>query len=85
MEVALYDINEQAEVNEEEEKDERKRRREEDVPPESSSWLCEENGCGFVGQTTAGLVNHVCQRHGRMVGLMKTCRFGRGYLGVKTF
>ena len=49
-------------MNEEGKKDERKRRREEDVPPESSSWLGEENGCGFVGQTGAGLVNHVRQR-----------------------
>ena len=75
MEVALHDINEQAEVNEEEKKDERKRRREEDVPPGSSSWVCEEDGCEFVGQTRANLVNHVCQRHGWMVGLKETCPF----------
>ena len=33
------------------------------------------NGCGFVGQSKAGLVNHMCQRHGRMVEVMKTCPF----------
>ena len=34
-----------------------------------------EAGCGFIGQTKAGLVNHVRQRHGRMARMMGICPF----------
>ena len=61
---ALGKINKHTEVREKERKDERKQRREGNVPPESTSWLCEEAGCTFIGQSRAGLVNHVCQIHG---------------------
>ena len=72
---ALMDINEHMEVLEEEKKDERKRRREEGMPLKSVDLKCQETGCVFVGQTKAGLVNHVRQRHGRMSGAMEKCCF----------
>ena len=32
-------------------------------------------GCGFVGLSKAGLVNHVRQRHGRLARLKEKCLF----------
>ena len=53
----------------------KKERREEGVTSESLALICEEARCGFVGQTRAGLVNHVRQRHGRMARVMESCPF----------
>ena len=38
--------------------------------PESLALKCEA-GCGFVGQTKAGVVNHIRQKHGRMGRVMR--------------
>ena len=62
---ALTDLNNCMERQEKERKDVRKKRSEEGVLVESSTLKCKEADCGFVGQTRAGLVNHVWQRHGR--------------------
>ena len=72
-------------VEEEERKNERKHRREKSVPPVSSLWQCDEVGHVFVGQTKAGLVNHVRQIHGWMAEMNELClRCGRmiRYKGV---
>ena len=53
-------------------------RRENGVLSASLALKCEETGCGFVGQTMAGLVNHIRQRHGRMAGVIKICLFCKG-------
>ena len=63
---AVTDLNEHKEADEKEKKDERKKRREESTQPAALDLKCEEPGCDFVGQTKAGLVNHIRQRHGSM-------------------
>ena len=55
--------------------DERKKRKEEDTQPAASDLKCTEPGCDFVGQTKAGLVNHVRQRHGSMTMVVLHCPF----------
>ena len=64
---AAEDLNHSLEENEARKKDERKIRREGgDLPVQSQlslSLTCPEPGCNFVGQTTAGLINHTRQRH----------------------
>ena len=75
---ALSDLNACMERQEKERKDVRKKRREEGVLSESSVLKCEEVGCSFVGQTKAGLVNHVRQRHGRMSRVLEECPFCGG-------
>ena len=54
-------LNDQLEASEKERKDEQKMRREEGIQLASSELRCEEPGCVFSGQTTAGLVNHTRQ------------------------
>ena len=71
MMVALTDLNDHIERQEKERKDVRKKRR--GVLSESLALKCEETGCGFVGQSRSGLVNHVRQRHGRMARVMEKC------------
>ena len=60
--------------------DERKLRREGGCPPvlSCSSLTCPEPGCGFVGQTKAGLVNHSRQRHGSGAQVRLPCPHCRG-------
>ena len=67
---AASELNCLLEEDEERKKAERKLRREEcgsltqSLPSQTPSALaCSEPGCSFVGQTKAGLVNHVRQRH----------------------
>ena len=67
---ALADLNRHMKRQEKESKNARKMRREDSVLSESWAVKCEEAGCGFVGQTKSGLVNHVRRRHGRMDGVM---------------
>ena len=45
------------------------------VSLKSMGLKCQEVGCVFLGQSKAGLVNHVWQRHGRMAGVMEKCCF----------
>ena len=71
---AATNLNEHKEAHEKE-KDERKKRREEGTQPAAQDWKCEEPGCDFVGQTKAGLVNHVRQRHGSMAMVVLQCPF----------
>ena len=72
---ALADLNNHMERQEKESKDARKIRREDGVLSESMVLKCEETGCGFGWQTKAGLMNHVRQRHGRMVRVMEIGSF----------
>ena len=58
---ALSDVNECMATQEKERKDVMKKRREEAVQSESLALKCEMTGCGFVGLSRAGLVNHVHQ------------------------
>ena len=47
-------------------KDKLKQRREADNQEQTlNDWRCSEQGCCFVGNTKAGLVNHVRQIHSR--------------------
>ena len=72
---AASDFNDHKEAHEKERKDERKKRREEGTQPAALDWKCDEPGCVFVGQTKAGLVNHVRQRHSSMAMVMERCAF----------
>ena len=74
MEAAL-NLNEHKEVHEKEKEDERKKRREEGTQLAARDLKCEQPGCNFVGQTKAGLVNHVRQRHGSMAMVILQCPF----------
>ena len=72
---ALTDLNDHMERQEKERKDVRKKRREKNLLSELMTLKCVEAGCDFVGQTRAGLVNHVWQRYERMARVMKKCPF----------
>ena len=72
---ALADLDDHMERQDMESKDARKRRREDSVLSASLFLKCEEAGCVCVGQTKAGLVNHLRQRHERMARVMEICSF----------
>ena len=64
------------EKDEEKRKDELKRRREgngRSLQSQSSTLHCTGTGYDFVGQTKAGLLNHVRQRHGALVQAQLQC------------
>ena len=63
------DFNDHRQAHEKEWKDETKKRRE--GGPAALDSKCEEPGWVSVGQTKAGLVNHIRQWHGSMVMAMK--------------
>ena len=69
---AAADLNEHKETHEKE-KDERKKTREEGTQPAALDLKCEKPGCYFVGQTKAGFVNYVRQRHSSMALVAVTC------------
>ena len=56
-------LNQQAEANEKRNKDEKKHRREQRLADSKNSLLCSHPGCSFRAHNTAGLANHVRQRH----------------------
>ena len=71
---AAEDVNEEMEAKEQSKKDELKRRRD-GISQEQSQcgWECAELGCGFVGQSKAGLMNHFRQKHGRAAQERQRC------------
>ena len=58
---ALSNVNECMETQKKERNDIMKKRRAETVQSESLALKCEVTGCGLVGLSKAGLVNHVQQ------------------------
>ena len=72
---AAEDVNEEMEAKEQRKKDGLKQRRE-NTSQELTQiiWKCIEHGCGFVGQSKAGLVNHVRQKHSRAAQCQQRCR-----------
>ena len=65
----LSNVNECMATQEKERKAVMKKRREDAVQSESVALKCVMTGCGFVGLSRAGLLNHVCRRHGRLARL----------------
>ena len=72
---ALSDVNECMEAQEKERKDIMKKRREERVLSESLALKCDVTGCGFVGLSKAGLMNHVRQQRRRLAKVKEKCPF----------
>ena len=68
MKDAVEELNGLLEAYKKKRKDEGKRR-DDGTPVVSPALMCIEPGCLFAGQTKAGLVNHIRQRHGSVAQL----------------